>query len=275
MSSSYMKGGLPADGQQPTPTDPLELVNSSKSLVQNPTSDVLGTSSLNLLLTPEQAATMSKSILEVFELEEEPQDQVMGDGGDDEVDLEDQQRRTERLKGVVPLLAQLWWADSDQLDLVAEKLADGSRDPKWRVPLGDSGVLNFFLEIFSGHVLRHTLKIHVLRLIGNSCADTDENRARVVASNYLNSVVLQLQDVTLIAFVIPVLFNICIDYEPAQKQASESFLTRELIDLITSPRFADSRAFLGYACKLLDLMNAQCTNHETAQHWVLADDISF
>ena len=126
-----MKGGLPADGQQPTPTDPLELVNSSKSLVQNPTSDVLGTSSLNLLLTPEQAATMSKSILEVFELEEEPQDQVMGDGGDDEVDLEDQQRRTERLKGVVPLLAQLWWADSDQLDLVAEKLADGSRDREY------------------------------------------------------------------------------------------------------------------------------------------------
>ena len=126
-----MKGGLPADGHEPTPTDPLELVNSSKSLVENPTSDVLGTNSLNLLLTPEQAATMSKSVLEVFELEEEPQDQVMGDGSDDDVDLEDQQRRTERLKGVVPLLAQLWWADSDQLDLVAEKLADGSRDREY------------------------------------------------------------------------------------------------------------------------------------------------
>lgn len=48
--------------------------------------------------------------------------------------------------------------------------------------------------------------------------------------------------------------------EPAQKQASESFLTRELIDLISSPGFNDSRAFLGYACKLLDLMVAQGMN---------------
>lgn len=101
-------------------------------------------------------------------------------------------------------------------------------EAKWRIPLGDSGVLNFFLEIFSGHVLRHTLKIHVLRLIGNSCADTgkqfrsrlrredwlwgDENRARIVASNAMSSLILQLQDVTLIAFAIPVLYNICIDY---------------------------------------------------------------
>jgi len=43
---------------------------------------------------------------------------------------------------------------------------------KWRVPIGDSGVLNFFLEMLSAHTLRHTLKIHVLRLIGNACADT-------------------------------------------------------------------------------------------------------
>ena len=43
---------------------------------------------------------------------------------------------------------------------------------KWRIPIGDSGVLNFFLETLSAHTLRHTLKIHVLRLIGNACADT-------------------------------------------------------------------------------------------------------
>jgi hypothetical protein len=43
---------------------------------------------------------------------------------------------------------------------------------KWRVPLGDSGILNFFLQIFSTHTLGITLKIHTLRLIGNACADT-------------------------------------------------------------------------------------------------------
>lgn len=133
MSNSYMNGGIPADDQHSTPTDPLELVN-SRSLVQNPTSDVLGTDSLNLLLTTEQAAAMSKSILDIFELEEEPPKEVEAMGDDEEeedVDLEDQQRRTERLKGVLSLLAQLWWADSDQIDLVAEKLADGSRDREY------------------------------------------------------------------------------------------------------------------------------------------------
>ncbi|XMA10138.1 hypothetical protein WAI453_002929 [Rhynchosporium graminicola] len=268
MSHSHVSSGPSAEGHSASPTDPLELEN-ARSLVQNPTSDVLGTDSLNLMLTTEQAAAISKSILEMSHLEEDPvkEDQVMR-GSDDEieevVDVEDQERRTARLKGVPPLLAQLWWADSERIDMVAEKLADGSRDPRWRIPLGDSGVLNFFLEIFREHVLRHTLKIHVLRLIGNSCADTDENRARVVAGNYLGSVVAQLQDVTLIAFVIPVLYNICIDYEPAQKQASDAYLTKELVELISSPRFNDSRAFLGYACKLLDLMVAQASDQEHA-----------
>jgi hypothetical protein len=43
---------------------------------------------------------------------------------------------------------------------------------KWRVPLGDSGILNFFLQIFSTHTLGINLRIHTLRLIGNACADT-------------------------------------------------------------------------------------------------------
>jgi hypothetical protein len=45
--------------------------------------------------------------------------------------------------------------------------------------------------------------------------------------------------------------------EPAQLQASNSFLSMELIELISSPRFNDSRAFLGYTCKILDLLIAQ------------------
>jgi hypothetical protein len=45
--------------------------------------------------------------------------------------------------------------------------------------------------------------------------------------------------------------------EPAQAQASNSFLSKELIELISSPRFIDSKAFLGYVCKILDLLIAQ------------------
>lgn len=155
--------------------------------------------------------------------------------------------------------------------------------------MGQSGVLNFLLEIFSAHTLRHSLKIHVLRLIGNSCADTgnrphhsgaleiltrvDENRARVIASNYIPSIIFQLKDSSLIPFAIPVLYNVCIDYgklthssiksiylifqEPAQQRACTAGLTNELIDLMSGPRFNDSRVFLGYICKLMDLMVTQ------------------
>ena len=42
--------------------------------------------------------------------------------------------------------------------------------------------------------------------------EADENRARVVAANYLPSVIRHLSDTSLLPFVIPVLYNICIDY---------------------------------------------------------------
>jgi hypothetical protein len=94
----------------------------------------------------------------------------------------------------------------------------------------------------------------------------------VVASNYLPSIINQLKDTSLFSFAIPVLYNICIDYgmllinsrehsltqaEPAQQQASNSFLSKELIELISSPRFMDSKALLGYTCKILDLLITQ------------------
>jgi hypothetical protein len=99
----------------------------------------------------------------------------------------------------------------------------------------------------------------------------DENRARVVSSDSLRSVIFQLTDTSLLPFTIPVLYNICVDYgilclqlpvapqanfllEPAQQQASDLCLSKELIQLISSPRFNDSRAFLGYTCKILELL---------------------
>jgi len=74
-----------------------------------------------------------RSVVEIFELEEDSPHEDVEMGEDDEepvVDLEDQRRRTERLRVVLPALAQLWWSDSDQIDLAAEKLGDGSRDRK-------------------------------------------------------------------------------------------------------------------------------------------------
>ncbi|KAK2626870.1 hypothetical protein QTJ16_004045 [Diplocarpon rosae] len=132
MSDTYVNSEASADGPRRAPADPLAAAN-LKILNQNPTSEVLGTHSLNLRLSAEKARCISKSILEILKLEEEPrnEDQKTEDHDDEEevIDLENQQQRTERLKEALPVMAQLWWADSDQINLVAEKLADGSRDP--------------------------------------------------------------------------------------------------------------------------------------------------
>jgi hypothetical protein len=103
----------------------------------------------------------------------------------------------------------------------------------------------------------------------------------VVAPNFLHSIIIQLRDSSLLPFAIPVLYNICIDYgkstlpvrgghmkltfvEPAQQQASNLYLSKELIGLVSSPRFSDSRAFLGYICKLLDLLITQREHHRSS-----------
>lgn len=87
--------------------------------------------------------------------------------------------------------------------------------------------------------------------------DEDENRARVVSKSSIKSIITLLRDQTLVPFAIPVLFNICFDYEPAQKQASEFGLSTALIELASSPSFEEYRPFLGYACRLLGMIATQ------------------
>lgn len=45
---------------------------------------------------------------------------------------------------------------------------------RWRAPIGQSGILNSFLAILATEGVSQALMVHVLRLIGNSCADTGE-----------------------------------------------------------------------------------------------------
>ncbi|GKT93829.1 LOW QUALITY PROTEIN: GTP binding protein [Colletotrichum tofieldiae] len=168
-------------------------------------------------------------------------------------------RRTALLGDVLFTAQQLWNAGSEEIDVVAEKLGDGSRAASWRLPLGNSGVLDFFLSIISSYGLRPALKRHMLRLIGNSCADTDENRERVIASNALSSIIGFLDDDTALPFAVPVLYNILVDYEPAQAQASASSLTKHLVDLLTSTRLADAPHLVGIVAKILALL----ATHET------------
>lgn len=83
----------------------------------------------------------------------------------------------------------------------------------WRIPYGESGILEFFLDIIaSTEKQKHGVKVHALRIIGNSCADTDENRARVVEGKYIVSIINHLRDENLVPYLIPVLYNVLVDY---------------------------------------------------------------
>ncbi|ROT42636.1 ARM repeat-containing protein [Sodiomyces alkalinus F11] len=164
---------------------------------------------------------------------------------------------TQRLGDVLYTLQQLWFTGSDDVDVLAQKLGDASRNVSWRLPLGDAGVLNFFLDMLSLNPVHHPLKLHALRVVGNACADTDENRARVVESGRLPSLVTQLADDVVLPFVVQVLHNIIVDYEPAQLAASQAGLSPHLVDLLSSPRLIGCYSLISTIGTILELLVAQ------------------
>jgi hypothetical protein len=81
-------------------------------------------------LTKEQEKAKMESVVEIFGTDE---DAPVGGGFNDEddgleVDIEDQARRTERLRSITGALDQLWWSGPELMAEAAEKIADGSRD---------------------------------------------------------------------------------------------------------------------------------------------------
>lgn len=122
------------------------------------------------------------------------------------------QRRTELLAEVLKTCKELRASDQIQLEVAAEKLGDGSRDEAWRLPYGDSGILSFFLEELAKDDISNKLKIHSLRIVGNSCADINKNRALMVENGRLEAVIRQLRDESVVQFTIPVLYNVMVDY---------------------------------------------------------------
>ncbi|KAH7157754.1 armadillo-type protein [Dactylonectria estremocensis] len=144
-----------------------------------------------------------------------------------------------------------------QLEALANALGDGSRDVAWRLPFGESGLLKFHLELLSNESLTSGVKVHALRIIGNCCADTDENRARTIEQNYLVSIIHQLQDKKLIQFAIPVLHNILVDYEPAQKLASQLGLNKELVSMFERPIAPNHAPLVVYCCKIFSMLVQQ------------------
>ncbi|KAH8649019.1 armadillo-type protein [Xylariales sp. PMI_506] len=178
---------------------------------------------------------------------------------EDEILLPDAEisQRTAVLLPVLSAVRTLLDSGSEDLDIVAQKIGDGSRDATWRIPLGRSGIVEFFVELFKEDDLKSTTILQALRIVGNSCADTDENRERVINSDSLPRIIKLLGNDNVIIFVTSVLFNVCVDYEPAQVAAYKANLNPELINIISGPRLSAAEPAMSIICKLLALVAGQ------------------
>ncbi len=129
---SDLQSGDSARESELSPSDPLELFAAKTS--SSSMSEYLRPSPGSRPLSAEDQKTLMRRVQDIsdFEEEYESEDVEMGDEEVEPViDLKDQLRRTEKLKGILSTLAQLWWADSDQLDFAVEKLADRCRNRRF------------------------------------------------------------------------------------------------------------------------------------------------
>jgi hypothetical protein len=130
MPDIYM-GGEWLDVLQTDPAVPHnELRNGSPDL--SSLSYAFDSGPFSLSLPTEKQTSLMESIEAIFE-SESAGDQEMLDADEEEpqVDLEDQKERVEKLRGVLPTIAQLWWCRSEYMELAVQKLADGSRNRKF------------------------------------------------------------------------------------------------------------------------------------------------
>lgn len=142
-------------------------------------------------------------------------------------DSPDQEPAPEALEGLTARLEELRKGDQPELwDRLLELLADASRDQKWREPVEKSGLLKYHLENLDPATLPATSSKQLLRAIGNGVADRDESRAVVLP--FLDKIISCLQNPALAPVAISVLYNTCLGYEPAQKEAAGLRLDRQL-----------------------------------------------
>ncbi|KAL2119955.1 hypothetical protein VTJ04DRAFT_6916 [Mycothermus thermophilus] len=171
---------------------------------------------------------------------------------------QDNDIRVDKLKQVLAGIKESQEQDLSQLSGIVEKLADAARDESWRIPLGGSGLLDYVLSTVPVADSQHPLNKQALRLVGNACADCDENRARVVASGTLRTFIMSiLADPAADAFLpfaIAAALNVCVDYKPAQEQASEAGLSKLLVDIISGNRLESLGGFLSQAMTIFELL---------------------
>ncbi|OJD25962.1 hypothetical protein ACJ73_02661 [Blastomyces percursus] len=160
-------------------------------------------------------------------------------------------RNANALMGVRDNLGLLWRSGSDYMAQAAEVLANGSRHPAWRGAYGQTGILDLFLRVIATDDVEDDILLHSLRLIGNSCADNNENRQLVVDKNYTFPIINLFRNPAVVHVAIPVIYNICVDFEPAQAQVAENGIGYSLLTLL-SDDLIEGNALLTYTLELLE-----------------------
>ncbi|KAH8430337.1 putative GTP binding protein [Aspergillus melleus] len=211
-----------------------------------------GTSPRDVSLPPEEQEAWFKSLQETLEAANCTQDISSGE------DHPSFQRVDLPFGEINDILHKLLNSRSHYMQQAAEALANGSRNPLWRLPFGQAGILDFFLGcVASKENADVVLLLHSLRLIGNCCADTDENRAIVVKGNYTAAILQHLLNPELIKFVLPVIYNLCMDFEPAQSQLAANKIVYILLRLVKDGALNDNPSLLDFAYELIELTAEQ------------------
>ncbi|KKY21203.1 putative gtp binding protein [Diplodia seriata] len=143
------------------------------------------------------------------------------------LDSPDQEPSRQSLEPLLARLDELRRGDQPELwDRLIELLADACRDPKWREPIEQSGILKYYLESLDAASLPTASSKQLLRAVGNGVADRDESRAVVLP--FLDKIMSCLQNPALLPVAVSVLYNTCLGYDPAQKEAAGLRLDRQL-----------------------------------------------
>ncbi|KAL8765299.1 MAG: hypothetical protein Q9209_007574 [Squamulea sp. 1 TL-2023] len=126
----------------------------------------------------------------------------------------------------------------------------------WRLPFGQSGLLALFLRIQTIERVENGILVQALKFIGNTCADTDTNRELAISPEYLPSLIRRVENHKIAKTIVPVVYNICNDYERAQYAFRTNGLCPALIKLLENPQF-EAPGLLTYIYSLLDVSSHQ------------------
>ncbi|KAL1650247.1 hypothetical protein SLS58_001058 [Diplodia intermedia] len=192
------------------------------------------------------------------------------------LDSPDQEPSRQSLEPLLARLDELRRGDQPELwDRLIESLADACRDPKWREPIEQSGILKYYLESLDAASLPTASSKQLLRAVGNGVADRDESRAVVLP--FLDKIMSCLQNPALLPVAVSVLYNTCLGYDDKilhkrRPQACASTLIELLAwvsDKLSDDVLAESEDCLNAVIQSL----SSCEEWEDFKHLIAAASV--